>query len=291
MDVSIIIVNYNTCDMTRECIESILRYTSGINYEIILVDNGSIDGSKEYFQEEGRIKYIYSVENLGFGRANNLGVKSASGQYLFFLNSDTLLTSNAILEFYESMESNPKVAIMGGQLLWPDNTLQESFFSFPSLWLLLKDCLGLIRHTPKYRNNNESIIYLNNKFISGADLFVSHKLFKEIGGFFPKYFMYYEETDFQYQAKKYNCSIAFNPNIRIIHHNGGSQNNTVNLIDKKKRYIQKIAIFNKSRIIYFSRNKPKDLLLLRCILTLSILLRANRLAGKRRDLIHDIWNG
>lgn len=290
MDVSIIIVTYNTCQLTKECIDSIIKNTFAINYEIILVDNDSKDGSKDIFESDFRIKYIYSHENLGFGRANNLGAKSASGKYLFFLNSDTLLTTNAVHDFYESMEENPNIGVMGGQLLWPNNTLQESFFCFPSLWLILKDCLGIINHTPKYSNNNKSLRYLINNFISGADLFISHQLFNEIGGFYPKFFMYYEETDLQYQVKKYNLSIAFNPNIGIIHYNGGSQNNNnVGPLEIKKRYCQKIANFNKSRILYFSRNKPKNLFVLRCILSLGILLRSNRLSGRIRDMIHEIW--
>lgn len=290
MDVSIIIVNYNTYKLTSECIDSVIKYTSCIMYEIILVDNGSKDGSKEYFGNNKQIKYVYSEENLGFGRANNLGAKIASGKYLFFLNSDTLLTSNAILQFYKNMERDANIAAIGAQLIWPNNTLQESFFSFPSLGLILKDCFGLISHTPKINKNNKSIIFLKNKFISGADLFITHELFNRIGGFYPGFFMYYEETDLQYRIKKRNLKIAFNPNIKIIHYNGGSQINKVNKgFQKRKQYSKKIAIFNKSRILYFSRNKPKCLFILRCILTIGILLRIRRLLGHIQGLIKDIW--
>ena len=89
MDVSVIIVNYNTQGLTSDCIESIIAQTSAVEYEIILVDNASTDGSKEVFAQDKRIKYIYSDQNLGFGRANNLGIREAKGRYLFFLNSDT----------------------------------------------------------------------------------------------------------------------------------------------------------------------------------------------------------
>mgnify|MGYP001540893004 CR=1 FL=1 len=87
MDVSVIIVNYNTQGLTSDCIESIIAQTSAVEYEIILVDNASTDGSKEVFAQDKRIKYIYSDQNLGFGRANNLGIREAKGRYLFFLNS------------------------------------------------------------------------------------------------------------------------------------------------------------------------------------------------------------
>lgn len=91
MDVSIIIVNYNTKALTSQCINSIYEKTQGISFEVILVDNASIDGSKEHFQSDSRVRYIYSEENLGFGRANNLGVSVASGQNILFLNPDTVL--------------------------------------------------------------------------------------------------------------------------------------------------------------------------------------------------------
>lgn len=291
MDVSIIIVTYNTLNLTSECIKSIIKHTTDIEYEIILVDNNSKDGSYEYFSEDKRIKYIFSAENLGFGRANNLGVKSATGKYLFFLNSDTLLISNAILDFYESMENNPDIAAMGGQLLWPDHSKQESFFSFPTLRLILKDCLGLINHHPEQVGANDSIILLKNKSISGADLIMSRSLFVKIGGFCPDFFMYYEETDLQYRIVKHNLNLAFNPNINIIHYNGGSQiDKNPNKSEIKRKYCRKIAIFNRSRIIYFIRNQPNKTFLLRCILTVGVLLRSYRIYGHFFELLKNIWN-
>ena len=97
MDVSIIIVNYNTLKVTAQCLDSIFRLTYGLSFEVILVDNASTDGSKEIFSQDKRIKYIYSDRNLGFGRANNLGFQTAAGEYIFLLNSDTILLNNAVL--------------------------------------------------------------------------------------------------------------------------------------------------------------------------------------------------
>ena len=90
MDVSIIIVNYNTYALTSACIQSIIDHTEGISYEIIVVDNASTDGSKEKLESDRRIRYIYSEKNGGFGYGNNIGMKVASGDFLFLLNSDTL---------------------------------------------------------------------------------------------------------------------------------------------------------------------------------------------------------
>ncbi|UVV84289.1 glycosyltransferase [Bacteroides thetaiotaomicron] len=106
MDVSVIIVNYNTKALTKSCIESIFSETCGIEFEVILVDNASSDGSKELFQIDERIIFIESNVNLGFGKANNLGYKYATGKYIFLLNSDTLLKNNAIKLFFDFAEKN-----------------------------------------------------------------------------------------------------------------------------------------------------------------------------------------
>ena len=131
MDVSIIIINYNTCQMTCECINSIIEKTQGLQYEIILVDNASTDGSKEFFEKDERIKYIYSEKNGGFGYGNNLGMKVAKGKYFFLLNSDTLLINNAIKKFYDYAEKANQNRIYGCYLEHKDGSYSTSFFYFP----------------------------------------------------------------------------------------------------------------------------------------------------------------
>ena len=96
MDVSIIIVNYNTKNLTLQCIDSIYEKTIGVSFEIIIVDNNSTDGSQELLSQDNRIVFVEAGENLGFGKANNLGVEKSNGKFIFFLNSDTILVNNAI---------------------------------------------------------------------------------------------------------------------------------------------------------------------------------------------------
>ena len=114
IDVSVIIVNYNTLELTKQCVESLKAKTKGIQYEIIIVDNASNDGSQEYFRNDESIIYIYNKENLGFGRANNIGYRHSSGKYIFLLNSDTILENNAIKIFFDFMEQNPGIGCAGG---------------------------------------------------------------------------------------------------------------------------------------------------------------------------------
>ena len=111
--VSIIIVNYKTKDLTLQCLDSVFQWTSGVEYEIILVDNHSEDGSVKKIRESyPNIKVIENKENQGFGRANNIGAKVAIGRYLFLLNSDTILVENVVKSFYDFMESHPEYAIV-----------------------------------------------------------------------------------------------------------------------------------------------------------------------------------
>ena len=120
MDVSIIIVNYNTCQMTKECIDSVFERTFGLDFEIILVDNGSTDGSKSQFEKDSRITYVYSEFNLGFGCANNLGYKFAKGDYVFLLNSDTE-AALLLLRLYRRQD------IQKRQLQGGESTFEEMF--------------------------------------------------------------------------------------------------------------------------------------------------------------------
>lgn len=130
MDVSVIIVNYNTYELTSACIESIIKNTTNISYEIIVVDNASTDGSKDRFETDSRIKYIYSEKNGGFGYGNNRGIEIAKGAYLLLLNSDTLLVNNAIEEFFKYAISNSLRTIYGCYLQGPDGTYRTPFFIF-----------------------------------------------------------------------------------------------------------------------------------------------------------------
>ena len=130
MDVSIIIVNYNTKDLIKTCIDSIYGQTDQIKFEIIVVDNASKDGSQQMIKNEfPNVILIESPENMGFGKANNFGAKHASGKYLLFLNSDTILLNNAVRYFFDFSEQNNanKIGALGSILLDIDNNPTHSF--------------------------------------------------------------------------------------------------------------------------------------------------------------------
>jgi len=192
MDVSIIIVNYNTLKVTAQCLDSIFRLTCGLSFEVILVDNASTDGSKEIFSQDKRIKYIYSDRNLGFGKANNLGFQTAAGEYIFLLNSDTILLNNAVLHLYAAIRNLPHhVACIGAQLLSADLKPIHSFGCFPTL---PNTCATIGR---VYKNilgfkPVDSAIGISQKpfevpYITGADLFIKRSVVDRLGLFDPDF--------------------------------------------------------------------------------------------------------
>lgn len=246
MDVSIIIINYNTLNVTNNCIQSVLSKTKLIDYEIILVDNASTDGSKEFFENRSDIKYIYSDTNLGFGKANNLGVQHSRGRNLLFLNSDTILLNNAVKILSDCLDSHQEIGVVGGNLynVKGDPTISYER-TFPSIVQSINRYLLNIPFRIIYKKNlyhNFTNRNLTVAYISGADLMIRKSLFDEFGGFSPKYFMYYEETDLCFRINKKGYLIYSCPKAKIIHLEGAS------IPNKPKEFN-----YRKAELMYISR--------------------------------------
>jgi GT2 family glycosyltransferase len=227
VELSIIIINYNTKKLTYSCLKSVLTSlrSSPISYEIILVDNGSNDGSVEFFSrlknKEKKIKFLINQTNLGFSRANNQAASVAKGKYLLFLNSDTFILDEAILKLLNWYKKNEnQVGFLGARLLNRDFSDQPSaahFFTLPVVFaaLFLKgDYWGLTRFSPKKVQKVD--------WVSGACLLTSRDIFNRIGGFDEKIFMYMDEVDLLYRAKKKGYLTFFYPEASIIHYGSSS---------------------------------------------------------------------
>lgn len=248
-DVSIIIVNYNTRDITARCIDSILEKTEGLSFEIILVDNASKDGSREIFSNDDRIIYVYNEDNVGFGRANNIGVEIANGRNIFFLNSDTILVNNAVKILSDYLDKQSMVGACGGNLysegMCPTHSFRRSLPSvFSELDVLFAGTLSRLRYG-RNREFNHTVNPMVVGYITGADLMVKHNLLRDIGCFDMRFFMYYEETELCYRIKHAGFLVMSVPNAKIIHLEGGSFG------DKSKRISERKARMSvESRYIY-----------------------------------------
>lgn len=228
-DISIIIVNYNTYGLVLQCIESVIKNTSSILYEIIVVDNNSPNREIEDLNKVfPKVKLILNNDNSGFGIANNIGNKVANGKFIFLLNSDTIVLDNSIYELYKFMSENPHVGACGGNLYDEKFKPAPSFTRFmPSLISDLDSLFFNIISKVLYNgdifhsSSNKPFKIFGN--ISGANLLIPKKLFDELGGFDENFFMYYEETDllFRIRLKGYETYIV--PSSKIIHLEGASE--------------------------------------------------------------------
>lgn len=230
MDVSVIIVNYNTKEFLKNCLSSVVEKTSDINYEIIVVDNASSDSSCDMVKKEfPQVNLIESKENLGFGRGNNLGIKKAKGKYVFLLNSDCEIKNNAIKILFDFMENNPDCGASGGNLYDKNNNYNAALGrQLPlSEWIITHSALKFI-FPKKYnylRGYQESFDRTKTEevgFITGADLMIKKSVLDGVKAFNPIFFMYFEETELQWRIKKAGYKIFFVPESQIYHFEGGS---------------------------------------------------------------------
>lgn len=256
MDVSIIIVNFNTRDLIKCCLTSIYEHTSSVNYEIIVVDNDSKDGSQKMItQRFPEVNLISLKENIGFGAANNIATINSKGKYLFFLNSDTQLLNNVVKIFFDFMETNPvneKIGAIGSLLLDEKGEIGHSYGPFPKF---TDDIFHTIKtYFHPFLKKPEKKLFAKNEssfpvdYIIGADLFIPSVVFNKLGGFDKKFFMFFEETDLQYQMKKHGYNRLLVNGPEIIHFEGSSFNLNTKKSNQRRIYL------DQSRFQFYKKN-------------------------------------
>jgi GT2 family glycosyltransferase len=254
MDVSVIIVNYNTCQLTLKSIESVFKFAESLRFEVILVDNNSSDDSVASVQEKfPKVKVIQNKKNFGFGVANNIAAKVAKGEFLFLLNSDAYLIGNSMLDFLMFMRDkmNANVFACGGQLIYENGVPNISIGHFPSFKNFVEGSIWRHFYSKKFfANHDVQLPYDTLKaipvdYVSGANYFVRTNVFREAGGFNKRFFMYFEETELSFRVQKENPSsqIYFLPKIKIVHLGQGSNLNSKKSIRFKLMYLRSRALY------------------------------------------------
>lgn len=224
MDVSIIIVNYNTISLLTNALDSVFEKTKDVQYEIIVVDNNSDDDSHSILAKRynGEIKYIALPENIGFGKANNIGIEIAKGRNVFLLNPDTILQNNAVKILSNFLDENSLVGTAGANLYNDDGTYQPSFSQmYPSLKIELSNLFHLMFLQNK-QSINETNQAIQTQSIVGAAMMIKKDVIKIAGVFNPKFFMYSEEEELCYRIRKAGFKVFNVPIAKITHLDGKS---------------------------------------------------------------------
>ena len=230
MDVSIIIVNWNTCKITCECLQSVHEQTVKSKIEVIVIDNASTDDSVRMIKEKfPQVRLIENSANRGFAAANNQGIRVAKGRYLLFLNSDTLVLDGAIDKVVSFADGNPDAAVVGCCVLNADKTLQSTCFMFPSVLNMLLSSTYLYKLFPKSKLfGRERMSWWDRTdvrevdVVTGCFMLVRREAIKQVGMMDEKFFMYGEETDWCYRFKQAGWMVVFAPVGEIIHLAGQS---------------------------------------------------------------------
>jgi GT2 family glycosyltransferase len=265
--VSIILVNYNGADVLIDCLNSLEKFIPQDNCEIIVVDNNSQDNSVDILNDKfPRIKLIKLPKNVGFGAGNNAGVKVAKGEFIFLLNTDTILESNILPHLIELMSENPDVGIIGPKLLFPDKSFQISF----SPEISIKGEFAA-RKLHKNAENKNKLHIIEQDFqdiqevdiVVGAAFFIRADLFNLLGGFDEKFFMYFEESDLCQRVRNKGYKVLYTPHVSLIHIRGYSV----------KKISNKMAVeYRRSQIYYYHKHRPMwEILLLRIYLLYKFL--------------------
>lgn len=241
MDLTIIIVSWNTSGLLSQCLRSVYETGSRYQFEVIVVDNGSSDDSVAMVQERfADVKLIRNELNRGFAAANNQGLEIGTGRYFMLLNSDTIVLPGVLDTLIAMADQNPRVGVVGPKLLNMDGSLQMSWASFPSF---LSEVLG---QNFRHRNPVPDIPHTYDvDWLMGACLLVRAEVVRGVGKLDEDYFFYSEETDWCFRIKKQNWKIWYTTDAAIYHLGGGST--------RRGTVIQLVRLYH-AKLLYFRKN-------------------------------------
>ncbi len=315
MDLSIIIVNYNVKEFLQNLLSSIEKASQNIKCEVIVVDNASDDGSVELLKEKyPDVKKIFNPVNLGFSKANNLGMKLSTGKYILLLNPDTIVSEDTFETMINFFRANSDVGLAGCKILNPDGTLQLACRrSFPGPWTSFCKVTGLSTLFPKsklFARYNLTYLDENQSYevdaISGSFMMIRKDVYEKIGGLDETFFMYGEDLDWCYRVQKAGYKVYYVHSTRIIHYKGESTKrssfdetkvfyNAMHLFVKKHfasslivEFILRSAIFIRTLFAFIGRKK---LILISVILDFIFFNLSLFIAEKIYSSVKTSWSG
>jgi N-acetylglucosaminyl-diphospho-decaprenol L-rhamnosyltransferase len=284
MDLSIIIVNWNSSHYIRRCLKSVFSSIDKITYEIIVVDNASYDECEKIIKNEfPSVRFIQSTENLGFAGANNLGYNHSSGNVIFFLNPDTEIVDSAVNSMFSKLQSLKDAGIVGCRLLNSDLSVQlASIHKAITISRLIFTNEYLMLRYPKLKFWGIKPLFFYQGFpeevnaVSGASIMIKREIFEKVGRFSKEYFMYVEDFDLCHKVRMAGYKVYHLGNAEIIHHSGKStefQRVKFTNVIMMQESVEKFIIMNKGRpYAFFYRSVAGIIAFLRYVLIKFFLL-------------------
>jgi len=227
IDLSIIIVNYNVRNLLKKCLESIFNFQKALSFEVLVIDNHSEDESgrmiKEHFPQ---VKLIENKKNRGFSAGCNQGIRESRGRYVLLLNPDTEFTPGGVTAMVKFMEDHPRVGVCGPRMTDPRGKVHPSCRSFPSYLTAISSSQSILtRLFPRNPLSRRYLLKDKNTgqkrevdWVSGSCLLTKREVFERVGLLDESFFMYVEDVDFCYRARKRGFSVYYFPEVRVIHH-------------------------------------------------------------------------
>jgi len=230
IDVSAIIVNWNTKDLLLSCVRSLITNTHKVSLEIIVVDNDSKDGSQEVLKQHfPDVTLIQNKENLGFAKANNIGIRASSGKYICLVNSDVELKNECLDKMKDYIDQHTEIGMLGPKIYYPDGKIQSSCKRFPTLWRHFCEAICFHRIAPQSKLfAGEKMTFFTYDKILGVDCligafwFIRRKALEQVGLLDENFFFYSEDFDWCKRFWNHGWQVVFFPNAEIIHHTGSS---------------------------------------------------------------------
>ena len=232
-DISVVIVSYNTREMTLACVESVKRHAEGLGIQVVVVDNCSSDGSSQALRSHHPdITVIDAPANHGFAQGNVLGFRHCLGRYILLLNPDAEIYPQTLLNAVRYMDEHKQVGVVGARVFLPDGSQQSSMIRFPNLWSSFSNIflpVSTVRRTrlagdTRYAGfSNESINSVDA--VSGCFMLTRRSVIEQVGSLDNRFFMYGEELEWCWRIRNAGWDIVYHPDVRILHHGGASTRN------------------------------------------------------------------